>query len=66
MARFRDEPPWPRGESLVTDGGLETNLIFVMAMSKSSAIESDYLVVGAGALGMGFVDTLIQTPTQMW
>jgi NAD(P)-binding Rossmann-like domain len=31
-----------------------------MAMGKSSEIESDYLVVGAGALGMGFVDTLIQ------
>jgi hypothetical protein len=31
-----------------------------MAKSKSSAIESDYLVIGAGALGMGFVDTLIQ------
>ena len=31
-----------------------------MTMSKSSAIETDYLVVGAGALGMGFVDTLIQ------
>jgi NAD(P)-binding Rossmann-like domain len=31
-----------------------------MAMGKSSVIESDYLVVGAGALGMGFVDTLIQ------
>jgi hypothetical protein len=31
-----------------------------MTMSRSSAIESDYLVVGAGALGMGFVDTLIQ------
>ena len=29
-------------------------------MCKSSAIETDYLVVGAGALGMGFVDTLIQ------
>jgi len=29
-------------------------------MSESSAIETDYLVVGAGALGMGFVDTLIQ------
>ena len=28
MARFRDEPPWPRGESLITDGGPETNLIF--------------------------------------
>src|ERR1700693_2464676 len=31
-----------------------------MAMCKSSEIETDYLVVGAGALGMGFVDTLIQ------
>src|ERR1700730_12852606 len=31
-----------------------------MAMGNSSAIDSDYLVVGAGALGMGFVDTLIQ------
>jgi hypothetical protein len=29
-------------------------------MSGSSEIETDYLVVGAGALGMGFVDTLIQ------
>ena len=29
-------------------------------MSDTSALESDYLVVGAGALGMGFVDTLIQ------
>ena len=28
MARFRDEPPWPRGESLITDAELETNLIF--------------------------------------
>jgi hypothetical protein len=26
-----------------------------------SAIETDYLVVGAGALGMGFVDTLIES-----
>ena len=31
-----------------------------MTMSRSSAIETDYLVVGAGALGMGFVDTLIE------
>src|SRR3984957_6083181 len=31
-----------------------------MAMGKTAEIESDYLVVGAGALGMGFVDTLIQ------
>jgi NAD(P)-binding Rossmann-like domain len=29
-------------------------------MCKSSEIETDYLVVGAGALGMGFVATLIQ------
>ena len=29
-------------------------------MPGSSTIETDYLVVGAGALGMGFVDTLIQ------
>jgi hypothetical protein len=29
-------------------------------MSGSSEIETDYLVIGAGALGMGFVDTLIQ------
>jgi hypothetical protein len=29
-------------------------------MSRSSQIESDYLVVGAGVLGMGFVDTLLQ------
>ena len=29
-------------------------------MSGSSEIETEYLVVGAGALGMGFVDTLIQ------
>ena len=29
-------------------------------MSGSSEIETDYLVVGAGALGMGFVDTLIE------
>jgi NAD(P)-binding Rossmann-like domain len=29
-------------------------------MSASSRIETDYLVVGAGALGMGFVDTLIE------
>lgn len=28
-------------------------------MSGSSTIETDYLVIGAGALGMGFVDTLI-------
>jgi hypothetical protein len=31
-----------------------------MATDKRSAIETEYLVVGAGALGMGFVDTLIQ------
>jgi hypothetical protein len=30
------------------------------AMKGSSEIETDYLVVGAGALGMGFVDTLVQ------
>jgi len=29
-------------------------------MSPSSQIETDYLVVGAGALGMAFVDTLIE------
>ncbi len=29
-------------------------------MSGSSKVETEYLVVGAGALGMGFVDTLIQ------
>jgi len=29
-------------------------------MSPGAAIETDYLVVGAGALGMGFVDTLIE------
>jgi hypothetical protein len=29
-------------------------------MSLTSEIETDYLVVGAGALGMGFVDTLIE------
>jgi cation diffusion facilitator CzcD-associated flavoprotein CzcO len=29
-------------------------------MSGSSEIETEYLVIGAGALGMGFVDTLIQ------
>jgi putative NAD(P)-binding protein len=29
-------------------------------MSESMQIETDYLVVGAGALGMGFVDTLIE------
>ncbi|MBV8951461.1 MAG: hypothetical protein JOZ99_11335 [Actinobacteria bacterium] len=29
-------------------------------MAGSSNIETDYLVVGAGALGMGFVDTLIE------
>jgi len=29
-------------------------------MSGSSDLETDYLVVGAGALGMGFVDTLIE------
>jgi hypothetical protein len=29
-------------------------------MSGSSGIETDYLVIGAGALGMGFVDTLIE------
>jgi hypothetical protein len=29
-------------------------------MGGSSKIETDYLVVGAGALGMGFVDTLIE------
>lgn len=29
-------------------------------MSGSSEIETDYLVIGAGALGMGFVDTLIE------
>src|SRR5271154_1752852 len=29
-------------------------------MSGSAEIETDYLVVGAGALGMGFVDTLIE------
>jgi len=29
-------------------------------MSETSGIETDYLVVGAGALGMGFVDTLIE------
>src|ERR1700730_4945180 len=28
-------------------------------MSGSSEIETDYLVIGAGALGMGFVDSLI-------
>ncbi len=28
-------------------------------MGTTSALETDYLVVGAGALGMGFVDTLI-------
>jgi len=28
-------------------------------MGASARIETDYLVVGAGALGMGFVDTLI-------
>jgi hypothetical protein len=31
-----------------------------MAMAKGSAIESDYLVVGAGALRDGLADTLIQ------
>ncbi len=30
-------------------------------MSGSVGIETDYLVVGAGALGMGFVDTLIES-----
>ncbi|HEY5023619.1 MAG TPA: NAD(P)/FAD-dependent oxidoreductase [Acidimicrobiales bacterium] len=30
-------------------------------MRGSAEIETDYLVVGAGALGMGFVDTLIHT-----
>src|SRR6202521_1163124 len=29
-------------------------------MRGSSEIETEYLVVGAGALGMGFVDTLVQ------
>src|SRR5579872_3976215 len=29
-------------------------------MTEGVTIEADYLVVGAGALGMGFVDTLIQ------
>jgi hypothetical protein len=29
-------------------------------MSGNSEIETDYLVIGAGALGMGFVDTLIE------
>jgi hypothetical protein len=29
-------------------------------MKESSDLETDYLVVGAGAFGMGFVDTLIQ------
>jgi hypothetical protein len=29
-------------------------------MSPDAGIETDYLVVGAGALGMGFVDTLIE------
>jgi len=29
-------------------------------MGASSKIETDYLVVGAGAIGMGFVDTLIE------
>jgi hypothetical protein len=29
-------------------------------MSGSSVLETDYLVIGAGALGMGFVDTLIE------
>src|SRR6478672_10620514 len=29
-------------------------------MDETSQIETDYLVVGAGALGMGFVDTLIE------
>ena len=29
-------------------------------MSGSSEIGADYLVIGAGALGMGFVDTLIE------
>jgi hypothetical protein len=29
-------------------------------MSGASAIDTDYLVIGAGALGMGFVDTLIE------
>ena len=29
-------------------------------MSRTSEIETDYLVIGAGALGMGFVDTLIE------
>src|SRR3954464_10234208 len=29
-------------------------------MGDSTEIETDYLVVGAGTLGMGFVDTLIQ------
>ena len=28
-------------------------------MGESSTLETDYLVVGAGAMGMGFVDTLI-------
>jgi NAD(P)-binding Rossmann-like domain len=39
---------------------LAISSFLVMAMGRSSAIETDYLVVGAGALGMGFVDTLIQ------
>jgi hypothetical protein len=29
-------------------------------VSRSSEIDTDYLVVGAGALGMGFVDSLVQ------
>jgi hypothetical protein len=29
-------------------------------MSRSSEIETDYLVIGAGTVGMGFVDTLIE------
>ena len=29
-------------------------------MTARPEIETDYLVVGAGALGMGFVDTLIE------
>src|SRR6185503_12042318 len=30
------------------------------AVSGSTKVDTDYLVIGAGALGMGFVDTLIE------
>jgi cation diffusion facilitator CzcD-associated flavoprotein CzcO len=34
-----------------------------MAMPKVNPIETDYLVIGAGAIGMSFVDTLLTDTT---